>query len=181
MEEKTADQELEERISSLPTAVQEAIASADIEAHLRELSKTHKLHLDQWELLENEVMMTLLGLERPENLADNIEKQVGMDHDPAVLLAADISRLVFEPIRSELESILSKNNSRDADITTLHPVPESTPYVVPTTTAKPAPLSPLPEAPTTQAVRVEVHPNYTEGASHERKEVAGDPYREQVK
>ncbi|MDB5187887.1 MAG: hypothetical protein JWO50_407 [Candidatus Kaiserbacteria bacterium] len=178
MEQDTLQQELDARIAALPQVVQDAITSADIEAHLRDLSKTHKLHLDQWELLENEVMMTLLGLDKPENLAANIEREVKMDHEAAVLLAADISRIVFEPIRTELESSLSSDNPKNApsdmlSIQTTAPQPVVVPFV------KPAPLAPIPEAPVTQAVRSDAHPNYTNTASHERKDVVGDPYREQ--
>lgn len=183
--ENDIQKELEDRIAALPPVVQDAIASADVEAQLRELSKTHKLHLDQWGLLENEVMITLLGIERPENLAANIEKQVGVDRESAVALAADVSRIVFEPIRSELEHALN-TSARDTDISIPTPATDAPLYIIPAepisaqTTPRPAPLSPLPNPPTTQTTRADIHPNYIDSASHERKSIVGDPYREQA-
>ena len=45
--------DIEERISQLPQVVQAAIKSADLEKQLRKLADLHKLHLDQWQQLEN--------------------------------------------------------------------------------------------------------------------------------
>ena len=193
-QDELVQQQLEDRIAALPPVVQDAIASADVEAQLRELSKTHKLHLDQWDLLENEVMMTLLGLESPENLATNIENEVKVNRDSAIALAADISRIIFAPIRVELESALS-NNPRDIDVSIPPPSLVSAPYtpdpsiVSPSYDSqsvvhKPTPLislpASLPESADTKVVRGDAHLDYTTNLSHERKTIAGDPYREQA-
>ena len=53
---------LKERFMELPRVVQNAITSADVRKRMRELADIHKLHIDQWETLENEVMMTLFGV-----------------------------------------------------------------------------------------------------------------------
>src|SRR3990167_1319619 len=98
-EEKELDHKLQERFAQLPKVVQDAITSADVEKQLRTLANTHKLHLDQWQNLENEVMLTLLGFVDPEKLQENIQKEVGVSAEIATELAADISRIVFEPIR----------------------------------------------------------------------------------
>ena len=64
---------LKERFKELPRVVQNAITSADVRKRMRELADTHKLHLDQWETLENEVMMTLFGVLPVDELQANIE------------------------------------------------------------------------------------------------------------
>jgi len=87
----------------LPQVVQEAITDADVEHHLRSLSDKHKLHLDQWQILENEVLMTLMGLQPAEDLEENIKKEVGIDEELAKELANDIATEVFDPIRKEME------------------------------------------------------------------------------
>ncbi len=102
-EEKDFKEKLAERFAQLPKVVQDAITSADVEKHLRALADTHKLHLDQWEKLENEVMLALLGFQRSEDLQKNIESEVGIDAATAALLATSISTVVFGPIRQELE------------------------------------------------------------------------------
>src|SRR3989344_1481652 len=105
--------QLDARFKELPKVVQDAILSADVEKHLRELADTHKLHLDQWTTLENEVTFTMLGLEPIEYLAENIQKNVGLSSEIATALAEDISRVVFAPIRQELERVLAKNGDSD--------------------------------------------------------------------
>src|SRR3990167_5177022 len=115
----TIEDKLQERFLALPKAVQEAISSSDVEKHLRELSEVHKLHLDQWQKLENEVMLTLLGLDEAENLEENIKKHVGLPDDIAAAITSDIAQAIFHPIRLELERELTENPNRpepnDAD------------------------------------------------------------------
>lgn len=234
--------QLQERFAKLPKVVQEAITSADVEKHLRELAEHHKLHIDQWELLENEVMLSLLGFQPAAELADNIQKHVSVDETTAISLAADISTIVFEPIRKELErgldypeaTAIQKTGVEEMRDTILHnesavaPTALQTPPIAPSPAV--APVMPTPEAaiapapipttpqaaiapdatavvaqdpvpaippttpiaavvaatpgtpaPTVTVERTETHPDYAPGApSHERKAIAGDPYREQI-
>ena len=96
-------EQLQAQFNLMPKVVQNAIRSSDVEKHLRELANTHKLHLDQWETLENEVMLALLAFKPAEDLKTNIKNEVVVTDDVATALAEDISRIVFEPIREQLE------------------------------------------------------------------------------
>jgi hypothetical protein len=107
-EEKILSEKLQERFNALPKALQNAITSAEIEKKLRGLSETHKLHLDQWQKLENEVMLALLGFQPVENLEANIKNEVGIAEEEAKAFAGDIADTIFEPIREELERELGK-------------------------------------------------------------------------
>src|SRR3990167_6001503 len=108
----TDDKDLKARLNArfklLPKVVRDSILSADVEQHMRQLAEHHKLHLDQWSALENEVMFALLGFVPVENLAANIEKEVGVPRETAGALAEDISHIVFEPIREMLEKNLEQ-------------------------------------------------------------------------
>ncbi len=184
MDPEIKDQELQEtlrmRLKELPKPVRDAIQSADIEQHLRELADTHKLHLDQWELLENEVMLTLLGFQQPEDLAAHLEKDLAIPTDLAGSLAADISHIVFEPIRAQLEEELAVSNP---DLAEKGGVLEGFEQVVqsPPAPAAVIPATPPPAPPTERAVRAPLSSSYAaQQPSHERKIVEGDPYREQV-
>jgi len=97
------DSVLKERFAQLHPIIQKAVTGAEVENHLRSLSDTHKLHIDQWQVLENEVMMTLLGLQRAEELEENIKTEVGVDSETALALAEDITQAIFEPVRLALE------------------------------------------------------------------------------
>jgi len=105
---KMLSEKLQTRFKKLPQALQAAILSADIEKRLRELSEVHKLHLDQWQGLENEVMLALLGFQPGENLGENLKNAIGVSDEDAQALAEDISDAIFKPIRKELERTLGK-------------------------------------------------------------------------
>jgi hypothetical protein len=178
-----------ERMAQLPKIVQDAIRSADVEKHLRLLADGHKLHLDQWGILENEVMLTLMGFQEIRDLQSNIEKEVGVSTEIAAELASDISKTVFEPIRQELERQLEKPDAAAAKVSpeekarqqilangesapgSAAPIPPTQPINTPATPPTP------PQ--TEKAVRTQISPSYAaKESSTERKEVAGDPYRE---
>ena len=109
--------EMEDRLHRLPKVVQDAILSADVEKRLRTLADSHKLHLDQWQILENEVMFTLLGMQRVEDLEKNITSEVGLDAATAHALAGSISEVVFDPIRQELERQLEHPEEQAKEMT----------------------------------------------------------------
>ena len=179
---------LKERFALLPKVVQDAIMSTHVEQHLRELSNTHKLHLDQWEKLENEVQLTLLGINEAEELEQNVRREVGVPEDVARILANDIAHTVFEPIREELERQLPspealETKASDSPRSEIQP---GTDMPVPATPPTVSLSSVLPATPPQTVVveKVERTPPPETYApktpSHERKEVKGDPYREQI-
>lgn len=180
-----------ERFRRLPPSVQAAITSADVEAHLRELAKGQQLHLDQWDLLENEVMLTLLGLAKTSELKQNIMKEVGVTEEVAAVLAGDIAEYVFKPIRDELERQLEHPAAQAVQVSDMEamrsqalsdaaaptatptaPVATSTTPVIPTGT-KPSSGEKAVQAATSSAY-------ISRAPSHERKTIEGDPYREQI-
>jgi hypothetical protein len=182
---------IRERFAALPQVVQNAITSADVQKHLRSLAEKHKLHLDQWETLENEVHMTLLGIKPSDQLVDNIQSEVGVDNTVARSLAADISNEVFEPIRAELERQLDHPEAKaeatsgvedmgaqvlatheDAPAAPAAPVVQATPVV---------PATPPAAQNTVKVERASLSATYApKVASHERRTIEGDPYREQL-
>jgi hypothetical protein len=184
-------QQLKERFEKLPKSLQDAITSADIEQHLRGLSDKQKLHLDQWNKLENEVMLTLLGLERAEDLTDNIEKHVGVTRDIAITLSGDIMQTVFNPVRAELERSLEHPDAQAKSVSGIESVgaeallqeaaaADTTAIPIKTPEAPAvAPIVPVPAAPEEKAVRAPAPETYKPGeTSAARKSVVNDPYRE---
>lgn len=188
-----------ERLAQLPPVVQQAIQSADLEKHLRALADSHKLHLDQWELLQNEVKLALLGFEDADMLPENLENEVGVDTATAADLSKAINDEIFEPIRQELERALVHPEAKDAQVDDLEkarlaaislakaagedvppPKPSSPedkglPSILPG--VQPAtPPNPSPEG---KAIRAPISESYKPSVpSTARKAVDGDPYRE---
>ncbi len=171
---------LKERFAQLPKVVQDAITSADTEKRLRELANTNKLHLDQWEILENEVMMTLFGVFPLDELQKNIQKHVGVSEEVANVLKENISKIVFEPIREELERRLEHPDAKAAAVSGV----EGMRTQVLTDEAAPVvpavlPATPPADAPTGKIERAPVSESYKAGeTSVARKSVHDDTYRE---
>lgn len=125
--EKIMSEKLQARFLQLPKALQSAITSADVEKKLRGLSETHKLHLDQWQKLENEVMLALLGFQPVENLEANIKNEVGIAEEEAKALAVDIADTIFEPIREELEKELGGPATEEEKVSDVQKIPINKP------------------------------------------------------
>lgn len=174
MTDAQLQQDLKERFAQLPKVVQNAITSADVEKRMRALADTHKLHLDQWESLENEVMLALLGFEPIDRLEKNLVSEVGVDATTAQTLAAEISRIVFEPIREELERELAHPQAKPEEVSAIEAVGAQ---ALAQTVVLPA--TPPTSKPKGQAARAPVSENYRAGeTSAARASVFDDPYRE---
>ena len=184
MDDAVLKDQLAQRFRELPKVVQDAILSADVETHMRDLAEQHKLHFDQWTSLENEVMFALLGMEPVSELTKNIQKQVGVPADVASALAADISRIVFLPIRTELDAALRRQEAARAASSQPAPSAAVSPQKTASTGEQPARVAvvagtPPPPPPSEKAIRPPASGAYASGgASHQRSTVLGDPYRE---
>lgn len=182
MAELTLDEELHARFAELPKVVQEAITSAEVEQHLRTLATTHKLHLDQWQLLENQVILALLGALPVQELPERIAHSIGVDGELASAIAKDISNVVFEPIRQELERQLEHPEAHEKQLSGVETFREQAlggEQVQETgASMNPSPTPPAPKAETTVA-RTPASGAYKPGeASTTRRSVVDDPYRE---
>lgn len=161
---------LQERFAQLPEVVRRSITSADVQAHLRKMAEHHKLHIDQWQVLENQVMLTLLGFHPIEELAQTIEREVEVPAEAAKALAADVSHVVFEPIRAELARELGAPTQE----TSLTSPPRPVGFVDPN-----EPPAPSAAKPVAVAKRVPTSSSYKTGqTSVSRPTPEGDPYRE---
>ena len=181
MDDGVLKQQLLERFNQLPKPVQQAISSADVQKRLRELATGRKLHVDQWDVLENEVTLALLGFEHPDDLEKNIQKNLSLSSEEARGLAQEINTVVFDPIRKELERQLEHPEAQEKQLTNVEAAREQLlgggeqKQEVP---AAPAPTPPAPKA-DANVTRAPASGAYKPGeASITRKSVTDDPYRE---
>jgi uncharacterized membrane protein YccC len=189
---------IKERFAQLPPVVQRAIVSADVKKRLQAMADESKLHIDQWQDLENEVQLTLLGVLPAEDLEKNIRESVRVSADVARSLATEITTAVFEPVRQELErqlqhpdavakqesaveevreKILAQDEGSATSSATAVPIPMTTPASASTPTA---PVQPEPQQQSApRVVRAPISETYKPGTvSTGRKAVHDDPYRE---
>ena len=101
------DQILKDAFLNLPKVMQDTITDSNVQAKLRQLSSKYDLHIDKWGILENEIMMTLLGISEPEKLAENISNEVGISLDQAMAISNDVGEIVFTPIQNKLKKSVS--------------------------------------------------------------------------
>lgn len=181
----TLNAAIKERFSKLPKVVQNAITSADIQKRLRVLADSHKLHVDQWDSLEHEVMLTLLGIQPAENLEIQLESEIGVSSEVAHTLTLGINEIVFEPIRQELERQLEHPAAQEATVTAIEAARADAlvgaKQDVSATVAVPivAPATPPQAPPAANVVRMPASGAYKPGeASTVRASVVDDPYRE---
>jgi hypothetical protein len=179
------EKQLADRFAQLPQVVQDAITSADIQKRLRELATAHKLHVDEWSTLENEVMLTILGFQRPQDLEKNIRKETGVSAEDARSLSESINTIVFGPIRQELERHLEHPAAQDAAVSDVEAARlqalHSAPSAVPAAPAQPAvaPATPPQAPPPANVARMPASGAYKPGeASTQRASIVDDPYRE---
>lgn len=176
--------EMQQRFHALPKVVQDAILSVEVEAKLRSIAQEHKLHIDQGEKLENEVMLVLLGIQPVDGLQKNIQENVVLNPESSAILAAAVSKSIFAPIRQELERQLDhpeakaeKLSGEEAARRQILSVGEEH---AATSAPSIAPATPPPPPNAQKAVRsMPVSGAYKPGVpSLERKDVHDDPYRE---
>ncbi len=177
------NEKLQKRFKELPKVIQDAVTSAEVEKQLRTLADTNKLHIDQWQLLENEVMLTLFGFQPAEELAHHLKTDLDISTEKAEQLAVEISRIVFEPIREELERELEHPDAKAAAVSDVEgartqALTAEAASIAPVVPAV-LPATPPADAPTTKIERAPVSESYKAGeTSAARKSVHDDPYRE---
>ncbi len=178
-------QQLADRLAQLPAVVRQSIGSADIEKRLQTLADTNKLHFDQWQIFENEVMLALLGIQKVQDLEAHISQHVGINADIAHKLAAEVNAAIFEPIRQKIEQELEHPEAKEDLVTSAEAartqILAAARAEEGTSTATPAiqPATPPAPPPQVKIVRPSGSSAYKPGeASHERASIHDDPYRE---
>ncbi len=146
--------EYQKYLNELPEQVQTAVANANVTEKLRELAKNYQLHLDKWALLENEIMLTLVGAKDPAKMPSGVSKAIGVDMATAQKMVDSIAVNIFKPIREELQDELENKEERAVEALIKK--------------------SPTQETPTSQSY------HDTGLTSSERRDIENDPYRESI-
>jgi len=141
------EQILQDAFLALPQVLQEAITNADVQANMRKLAEVHKLHLDKWNILENDIMLALLGISDINELPENISTHINIPLEQAQQITNSVAEIVFDPIqdelklevgesRSTLENIDYQKQKGPIDISKFSPAPSDPVQYKPRTTKK---------------------------------------------
>jgi len=96
--------QISEKLHSLPRELREAIVDADLENLTENLRAKYGLHIDQLGRLIFEVNLILVGLVPNREFQSRIVKNVGVAEDVANLITYDLNRELFAKIRASLRN-----------------------------------------------------------------------------
>ncbi|MEK7531943.1 MAG: hypothetical protein AAB545_03395 [Patescibacteria group bacterium] len=100
--------QIEDLFWKLPPELQEAITSAETATHIQQIGKVHGLHLDDLDVIFEEVGKVMLGLNKPENFGVTIRSRLGLADEKSRAVVRSIDDEIFQPIRKSLMEITEK-------------------------------------------------------------------------
>lgn len=183
-------EQIKAHFEELPEVVQDAILDSNVPDALRDLYQSSNLHLDKWEILQRIVMSTLIGMSSTNALAETLKSELALDDEATKTLVEGLATKIFQPVRERLERNLGHPQAKDEELTDIEKVRQEAlaaekqgsatpPAPIPETPTVPG--TPPPPKPDAKVVRGPASGAYKPGeASHERKGITDDPYREAV-
>lgn len=170
MPEEDIAKQIEERLAQLPEDIREAVLASDFDEKVLAIGKAHNLHIDQSQLLGNEIYVVMLGMADMADFVGNVAAQVRVSEEEAEKIATDVGAQIFAPIRESLKKMYEGGGEEAANPLPQNPPEASTKSVVipssiaaektpvqaqnPVTPA--APISPKPPVPATDMHPAEI-------------------------
>ncbi len=184
---------IRERMEEIPTKVREAIENSNWERVVFDIGRSLKLHMDDIDAVAIETILTMTGLEHPEDFYENIKRETGIKSEDLVKLVEEINEKLFSKIREALQDYYTSNSEdglqslekkvfKEAGIsfgdevetvTTMsspQPVAPAVPVAKAALTPKPAP-APMPNVFETKTTKI---------SAEGKPEGFFDPYRENI-
>ncbi len=93
---------IQEQFKSLPKVIQETILDSKWQDKIRRIVKVNNLHVDQGAAIENLVLITMLGIEIPEDFVKNAKEYAKVNDEQAQNISAQVEREIFGDIRKKL-------------------------------------------------------------------------------
>lgn len=106
-------EQLWEQYQDIPEKIQELLFSVDHAEAIEKIGEKHHLHLDQLDILSQEIGLILLGLERPENFLTKIRTEINIPIEVAGEIVKDVNTEIFFPIRESLREIDEKRRKEE--------------------------------------------------------------------
>jgi hypothetical protein len=101
------------RMEELPPYVKEAIKNARPGEKIRTIAAHHKLHIDQQDVLESEVMLVMLALSEARDFAANFSREARIDISEAEKIAEEVSRNIFDSVRETMRKHAEQGGAGD--------------------------------------------------------------------
>lgn len=93
---------IQEQFQTLPKVIQDTILTSNWQEKIRRIVKSNNLHVDQGAAIENLVIITMLGIETPENFVKLAQEYANVNYDQALGISSEVEREIFGDIRKKL-------------------------------------------------------------------------------
>ena len=100
-----------EQYKNLSPVVKDFMESEETIDNILKIGGKYNLHIDQLNILNEEVSSILHGLEKLSTFHSNLRKYLGVSEDIANLITYDLNQDIFSKIRKELEKMSDSVNS----------------------------------------------------------------------
>ena len=104
---------INEQLQTLPPEIAQAIKSIDWATKINEIGQKYALHIDQLGILENEIVLVLIGLVNPDDFANQIRSRINLPEDKILQIEQDATSLIFAPVRQNLIDIYDEELKDD--------------------------------------------------------------------
>lgn len=108
MDELTLEENIRQILPTLPLPIQKFFEQRKLGETARRLMERYALHIDRGTILEQELMLLLLGLKNPDEFTEDLYAQLPISKQTVLDIIADINKEVFIPLREE--EMKSKEN-----------------------------------------------------------------------
>lgn len=107
---------LDERFSSLPKELQNAIRESNYQSGLYSIASKYKLSIDQMSSLEEVTTKLVLNMINPDSYEKEVESRVGLPKDKSLELVNEINEKVLKSIRLKLKEHWNDSNNNVAHV-----------------------------------------------------------------
>lgn len=126
-EQYGGEKKLDERFSSLPKEVQDAISNSDYQSKLYSIAQNHKLSIEQMGVLEEITTKVMLNIIHPDQYEKTLSEKLGTSVEEAGNIANEVNEGILKTIREVLKMSFNKQESGKTETPTRNVANEDIP------------------------------------------------------
>lgn len=108
--DENLNKKIEAQLAELPEAYKKVFSSFDWKGKIQAIAEKYHLLLDQQQVLYAETLITMLGLQTPEDYLFSIRKKMEIDLDEARPIADEVNETILYPLK---EAILKSTSTEE--------------------------------------------------------------------
>lgn len=109
-EEFTLDGNVAQVMQTLPPSIRNYLAQGKYTAVAKGLMTKYRLHIDQANVVEREIMLLLMGIDNPDEFVKSLIEDAKLDQQTVNGIVQDVNAQIFVPLRDEMRKGPQKVN-----------------------------------------------------------------------